>query len=361
MRQRLHYFDMLKGLAIFMVVMGHVITFCVREIDRTALFKIIAAIHMPLFFFISGWMTGSSTKAPALGKRALQLLVPMLACSSLWILYFPHSGLGTPFDSSFAGLWTDKFKNGYWFTLVLFEIIAIYAAVRPILHRSRSRWIEIVVYGILTALFLYLYGKFENTMACRVLSWQFVAEFFPVFAFGVMAARRSDTFLKLIATPAVSTAALIVLALSLYAVRWPWDIPFLGTVSLAICNIAMQISLAVVALAVVIPWSAEAYAPDASGHRLARMWSYIGTQSLTIYLLHYFFLFPMGWARPWLEASALGFIPAFVLSCATAAVIVAVMLCLNRILKVSPLLAWLLGGHLPPFLKKKTKPQVANG
>jgi len=129
-------------------------------------------------------------------------------------------------------------------------------------------------------------------------------------------------------------------------VRWPWDIPFLGTVSLAICNIAMQISLAVVALAVVIPWSAEAYAPDASGHRLARMWSYIGiaeSHNLSAALL---FLFPMGWARQWLEASALGFVPAFVLSCATAAVIVAVVLCLNRILKVSPLLAWLLGGHL---------------
>ena len=34
MRPRLKYFDMMKGLAIFLVVMGHVLTMCVREIDR---------------------------------------------------------------------------------------------------------------------------------------------------------------------------------------------------------------------------------------------------------------------------------------------------------------------------------------
>ena len=39
MKQRLVYFDILKGMAIFMVVMGHVLTMCVREIDRAALFK----------------------------------------------------------------------------------------------------------------------------------------------------------------------------------------------------------------------------------------------------------------------------------------------------------------------------------
>ena len=56
-KPRLRYFDMLKGVAIFLVVMGHVITMCVREIDRATLFKLIEHIHMPLFFFVSGWFT----------------------------------------------------------------------------------------------------------------------------------------------------------------------------------------------------------------------------------------------------------------------------------------------------------------
>ena len=35
-KQRLQYFDMLKGIAIFMVVMGHVLTFCVREKENAS-------------------------------------------------------------------------------------------------------------------------------------------------------------------------------------------------------------------------------------------------------------------------------------------------------------------------------------
>ena len=42
--------DLLKGIAIFMVVMGHVLTMCIRGIDSAALFKIIGEVHMPLFF-----------------------------------------------------------------------------------------------------------------------------------------------------------------------------------------------------------------------------------------------------------------------------------------------------------------------
>ncbi|MGM9851956.1 MAG: acyltransferase family protein [Muribaculaceae bacterium] len=56
--RRLHHFDMLKGIAIAMVVMGHVLTMCIRDIDSAVAFKIISKTHMPVFFFISGYMSG---------------------------------------------------------------------------------------------------------------------------------------------------------------------------------------------------------------------------------------------------------------------------------------------------------------
>ena len=79
---------MLKGIAIFMVVMGHVLTMCVREIDRAAIFKFIGEVHMPLFFFISGWMAmrlgeGGNVATPSLLPRAKRLLLPMLGASTL--------------------------------------------------------------------------------------------------------------------------------------------------------------------------------------------------------------------------------------------------------------------------------------
>ena len=72
MKQRIEYFDLLKGIAIFLVVMGHALTMCIRGIDAAFLFKLIGQVHMPIFFFISGFLTYKDTFAPpALKKRFL--------------------------------------------------------------------------------------------------------------------------------------------------------------------------------------------------------------------------------------------------------------------------------------------------
>ena len=55
--KRVDTFDLLKGIAIFLVVMGHVLTMCIRDIDSSVAFKLIGEVHMPVFFFISGYFT----------------------------------------------------------------------------------------------------------------------------------------------------------------------------------------------------------------------------------------------------------------------------------------------------------------
>ena len=130
MKQRLEFFDMIKGIAILMVIMAHVVTMGIRGIDQSFIFRLFKMVHMPLFFFIAGWFTyrvtaDGAVRLPQLGKRAERLLLPMVAVSTLWIFAFPHTGLQSPMESTFAGLWTDSWKNGYWFTFVLFELIAV--------------------------------------------------------------------------------------------------------------------------------------------------------------------------------------------------------------------------------------------
>lgn len=141
-KPRMHYMDLLKGIAIFMVVMGHVLTICIRDIDAATIFKIIGEVHMPIFFFISGWFTYKATadgriRRPDLRRRALQLIVPMVIVSTLWVLQFPYSGLRSPMAPGFDGLWTSEYKNGYWFTPVLFVIMALYALLAPVILRRR--------------------------------------------------------------------------------------------------------------------------------------------------------------------------------------------------------------------------------
>ena len=357
MKQRLVYFDILKGMAIFMVVMGHVLTMCVREIDRAALFKFLGEIHMPLFFFISGWFTmrvadDGHIARPGLSKRFFQLLVPMVAMSSLWVWYFPHSGLQSPLNSTFQGLWLDEWKNGYWFTLTLLEIVLIYTLIVPLLNRCRRLWSSSVLILAVWAVLLIL-CKILPADILGISSFRLTAHFFPVFAAGALAARYKDGFGRLCAKGSTVTVALIAGALLLYFICWPWEFKSMtegafGNLTVTVARSAFQILLAILAISLVRTWGDRVF---------TRSWQYMGRKSLAIYLMHYFFLFPMGICRETLISMGLGFTPLFVFSAVCAAGIIAVTLMMEYVISKSPLLSALLIGNMPA--KKKTSPAVA--
>ena len=74
------------------------------------------------------------------------------------------------------------------------------------------------------------------------------------------------------------------------------------------------------------------------------MWQYIGSKSLSIYLLHYFFLFPLPVLQDPLRGMALDIVPTLTVSVIVASLVVAVTLLVNAIISRSPLLARLLTG-----------------
>lgn len=48
MKQRIDYIDRMKGMAIFLVVMGHVYGMAFAQSDDVA-YRVISSFHMPLF------------------------------------------------------------------------------------------------------------------------------------------------------------------------------------------------------------------------------------------------------------------------------------------------------------------------
>jgi len=352
MKARLKYFDMIKGIAIFLVVMGHILTMCVRDIDRAPVFKFIGQIHMPLFFFISGWFAVKTDsegllRSPSLLSRAVRLLMPMLGASTLFIYYYPCSGLQSPFDSTWSGLWLNVWKNGYWFTFVLFQIFAVYAAIVFVLRRVSSFWLEIlvsvIVWAILGAIYYVLPGMFD-----AVLSVELVFTFFPIFMGGVIARRHSAAFMRLCNSSPAITLSFFVIALGMAFVCWPWRFSFGSTLNVILVQIIMQIALAVIAVAVVKPWSERAFAPERTKPgRFAVMWACLGNKSLAIYLLHYFFLFPMPFMRPLLESFDLAVVPLTVFAFVGAIPVVALSLCADYIFSFSRLFCMFLTGSTP--------------
>lgn len=343
-KERIQYFDILKGVAIFLVVMGHVLTMCIREIDNAFLFKLIERVHMPIFFFIAGYFSyKASFQSPNIVKRAIQLLLPFVIVSFLWVIYFPHSGLRSPLDSTFSGLYLSEWKNGYWFTLVLFEICVIYAIMTYALRRIsifRMRFLIILI----TWVVLYLSLKFFNDKLMLYLSIELVVKFYPVFFLGVILHEKANFFTKISTNTSVFTALLLIGAGLFYISAYSWEFELNNADFLIVINVTLTMCVALIAIYLARSWREKIYTTNISGNMSSRMWTYIGKESLAIYLLHYFFLFPLTFLQQPMRDMGLGFVPCLAVSVAVAAAVVAVTLGVNYIISQSKLLSLLLTG-----------------
>lgn len=356
MSNRLQYFDVLKGIAIFLVVMGHVLTMCIRDIDSAFSFKMIGEIHMPIFFFISGFFSYKAIESktfitPKLKQRFLQLIVPFIVVSALWVWYFPHSQLSSPLSAQLSSLYGDIWKNGYWFTLCLFEIILIYAGLCCIFRRTTNAAIQIsisicvwIFIGILTFHLL-------PEQICNILSLSLVFQFFPIFMVGVFASSNRHYFLYATTKSWIYTVSLIVVCLTIYYLCYYWEFPYIPSGFIYIIRCIMHIALACIAIAVVKRWVETVSTPNSA----ISIFSYLGKESLSIYLLHYFMLFPIGSLQTPLRDMGLGFVPTITIAAIITSIIIFIVLVANYIIGHSKLFSLLLTGKITSNKTHKTK------
>lgn len=78
---RIAYLDMMKGIGIFLVVLGHVSSIGV-------LHHWIYSFHMPLFFFLSGFAFHLSNKTEFIKRKASRVLIPYFLFSFLSFFYW---------------------------------------------------------------------------------------------------------------------------------------------------------------------------------------------------------------------------------------------------------------------------------
>ena len=88
---RIPYIDALRGFAILLVIAGHVI----QTLYGTdgLVFRYIYSFHMPLFVFLSGFVSYKIETWKSVGKRFLQLIVPFFCYNVI-----------TFFSAGFAGI-----------------------------------------------------------------------------------------------------------------------------------------------------------------------------------------------------------------------------------------------------------------
>ena len=79
--RRIRWLDAAKAIGIVLVVLGHIS----RD---AALVQWIYLFHMPLFFFVSGWVYKKKNVLKDIGHRARTLMVPYYAFGGVLLLYW---------------------------------------------------------------------------------------------------------------------------------------------------------------------------------------------------------------------------------------------------------------------------------
>ena len=130
------FLDIAKGLAIILVVVGHVIQGSSEKFDDLLWFRVIYSFHMPLFVFLSGAVAAIAFRSDSIedgigsafkwaqtkiSKAALRLLLPFLAWCVINQLIYHHS------DSVISALILAfrRPDTALWFLLAIFYCIVL--------------------------------------------------------------------------------------------------------------------------------------------------------------------------------------------------------------------------------------------
>lgn len=130
MGKRIEYIDAMRGLAMLLVVVGHVFVFSFKDMDHI-LFRILSAnLEVPLFFMVSGFFMKMPThgQLPYFRKKAFLLCIP----ATLFLTVYAWA-----YDYNYFSVWVDSYKYGYWFTFSLFEFIVLYVVLKYIAKKMR--------------------------------------------------------------------------------------------------------------------------------------------------------------------------------------------------------------------------------
>ena len=328
-KQRIAYIDAMRGFTMILVVFAHVCYFCLDgpKMGYNAIFIL---FRLPCFFMISGWLFEPIARNPfktVAGHKAMVQLLPTF----IFLL------LLAPPPEFFHQLGT--LKGGYWFTFVLFEYFILYM----VLVRISQKWTPLMAFAIAVGTFIY--ARYFDSIRSSSEGWQLMVinmlgflsvttwRLFLFFYIGTWMRRNFDAFIRWTNKPVV--ILLITVAFFLIASTSHKD------------NLMFEM-FRFYAGGITGMWMVFTF------FRLSVSWlkklhiekplQYVGTRTLDIYLLHYFFLprFLMSYADQ-LRAFDSRFIE-FLFIMAVSLVVLLLCLLASYIIRLSPFLGHYLFG-----------------
>lgn len=171
--------DLMKALAIFLVVMDHLITNA-DSVDNT--FRtFIYSLHMPLFFIVSGYLASKKQESirdlVQFFSKKLRLLIPFTVFTVGNVLV-----LGSPVEGYLG--WN---KFGMWFLWVLFLFFSVYAITQGVLVKNKNKYVELIV-CVVPVLLCLVCRKWQDTTIGGIFNFMNLYNY-AFFILGVIIAR----------------------------------------------------------------------------------------------------------------------------------------------------------------------------
>ncbi len=169
--------DVLKGIAIILVIYGHVIqrTMLAHDADffLNPAFKVIYTFHMPIFFFLSGYLISGSLRKKRVGEvfksRFKALLIPYIIWGILGVFtfYFLNliDGKGAQISQLPAEAVDQLLTNPtVWFLYTIFILSCILLCSYQLANKFGA-WVYVVTYVLLMAI------PYNNDGALYYIQW----------------------------------------------------------------------------------------------------------------------------------------------------------------------------------------------
>ena len=336
---RINYIDGIKRLAIFLVIYHHVFYLCTNE-NAFSLHDFLFAYTLPLFFFVSGFVLYKSTliwnikyAQQLLLKKLRTLLIPTI----IFLLFADFI-----FKNNVLNSFLSFTKNGYWFTITLFEYFVLLVVIEYLIFKfkivKRESLILVLfamaVVSVSFASYIIPMLDFNENWLYNLLGIrQFY--YFIYFVFGILVRKHFSAFEKYIFQDKVF-GTLLIMYIACFVFKNLYE---------TIVPITILIKLFEAFSGILIVFSIfRKYSNIFENNTfIGKSLQFIGRRTLDIYLLHYFFLpglgaihfFSNGFPDPVLEFLIVSFFS-----------IVTLLFCLavSSVIRVSPSLAHVLFG-----------------
>lgn len=282
----------MRGFAILLVIYSHIVYFSF-EIETT-LISIFSTIHMPIFFFISGlvvkkWQLGSFPEyRNILSKRFVQLvLFPSLVGLLYSCFILKHSAI------EYA---TETMKYGYWFTLSLFSMYVLLFSITLLVNKLTIKSSNTnIILGLLCVVTIILWlgiYLFENSQIYSLLAnticLRQTSLYLPFFCLGLYVQLNLQSIKTFLNKKSLLISMLLFMLFTIINEFYISDIESLFS-SVPVRGLMLLLIGFTGVSSIFLLFNHLSWLSSGSS-LLGRMLVHVGTNTLTIYLFHYFFL-----------------------------------------------------------------------